>query len=93
VPSPWGTHAILLVTLDGENHWIDTTLSLAGWDFLPRDDRDRLCYVVDDKELRLVRTPPMTADDNRIEQTTHIYIGGTAHRGVSGTASTRAAPR
>ncbi|HEY1860267.1 MAG TPA: DUF3857 domain-containing protein [Gemmataceae bacterium] len=75
VPSPWGTHAILLVALDGENHWIDTTLSLAGWDFLPRDDRDRLCYVVDDKELRLVRTPPMKADDNHIEQTTQVYIG------------------
>ena len=49
VPSPWGTHAILLATIDGKQHWIDTTLSLAGWDFLPRDDRDRLCYVIDDK--------------------------------------------
>src|SRR5207302_923305 len=35
VPSPWGTHAILLVTLDGKEHWIDTTVSLAGWDHLP----------------------------------------------------------
>jgi len=75
VPSPWGTHAILLVPLDDGNHWIDTTLSLAGWDFLPRDDRGRLCYVVDDKGLRLVRTPPFLAEDNRIEQTTEIYIG------------------
>ena len=49
VPSPWGTHAILLVTIDGKDHWIDTTASLAGWDFLPKDDRDRLCYVVDEK--------------------------------------------
>jgi tetratricopeptide (TPR) repeat protein len=76
VPSPWGTHAILLVTLDGKDHWIDTTASLAGWDFLPRDDRDRLCYVVDDKgSLRLVRTPPMTAADNRVEQTTRVSVG------------------
>ncbi len=75
VPSPWGTHAILLVTLDGKPHWIDTTLSLGAWDDLPREDRDRLCYVVDDKGLRLVRTPPATADDHRTEQTTHIHIG------------------
>ena len=26
VPSPWGTHAILLATIDGRPHWIDTTL-------------------------------------------------------------------
>jgi tetratricopeptide (TPR) repeat protein len=75
VPSPWGTHAILLVSLEDGNHWIDTTLSLAGWDFLPRDDRDRLCYVVDDKELRLARTPKLQAQDNRTEQTTEIFIG------------------
>ena len=76
VPSPWGTHAILLVTINGLPHWIDTTSSLAGWDFLPRDDRDRLCYVVDDKgAIRLVRTPPMTLDDNRFDQTTHVHVG------------------
>jgi tetratricopeptide (TPR) repeat protein len=76
VPSPWGTHAILLVTIDGKQHWIDTTASLAGWDFLPRDDRDRLCYVVDEQgTLRLVRTPGLRAEDNRVEQTTHVWIG------------------
>lgn len=76
VPSPWGTHAILLVTLDGKEHWIDTTASLAGWDFLPRDDRDRLCYLVDDKgTIRLARTPPLSADGNRVEQTTEVWIG------------------
>ena len=82
VPSPWGTHAILLVTLDGKDHWIDTTASLAPWDFLPRDDRDRLCYVVDadvatglKPVLRLVRTPKFTPDDNRIEQKTLVSIG------------------
>jgi tetratricopeptide (TPR) repeat protein len=82
VPSPWGTHAILLVTLDGKDHWVDSTASLAGWDFLPREDRDRLCYVVDEKgRLRLVRTPPLTADDNRIEQTTEVSVGadGSSH--------------
>jgi len=76
VPSPWGTHAILLVTIDGKQHWIDTTASMAGWDFLPREDRDRLCYVVDDKgTIRLVRTPPLNAESNRVEQTTHVWIG------------------
>jgi tetratricopeptide (TPR) repeat protein len=76
VPSPWGTHAILLVTIDGRPHWIDTTSSLAGWDFLPRDDHDRLCYLVDAQgTTRLVRTPPLTAGGNRIEQTTDVWIG------------------
>ena len=76
VPSPWGTHAILVATIDGKEHWIDTTSDLAGWDFLPHDDRDRLCYVVNDQgAIRLTRTPPMTADDNRIVQTTNVWVG------------------
>jgi tetratricopeptide (TPR) repeat protein len=82
VPSPWGTHAILLVTVDGQQHWVDTTASLAGWDFLPRDDRDRLCYVVDDRgRIQLVRTPALTTDDSRTEQTTRISVGadGSTH--------------
>src|SRR5207244_812685 len=75
VPSPWGTHAILLVHLDGTDHWIDTTASLAGWDVLPRDDRDRLCYIVDEKGIRLGRTPSLKPEDNRTEQNTRITIG------------------
>ncbi len=81
VPSPWGTHAILLVTLDGRDHWTDPTVSLAAWDFLPREDRDRLCYLVDvgdnpnQPTVRLLRTPPLTPEANRIEQTTHVSIG------------------
>ncbi len=75
VPSPWGTHAILLATVDGKPHWIDTTLSLGSWDYLPRDDRDRLCYVTDAKGVRLLRTPPMKAEDNLTEQTTQVWIG------------------
>jgi tetratricopeptide (TPR) repeat protein len=75
VPSPWGTHAIVLSVIDGRPHWIDTTLSLGAWDYLPRDDRDRLCYVTDDNGLRLVRTPPMRPEDNLTEQTTHVWIG------------------
>jgi tetratricopeptide (TPR) repeat protein/transglutaminase-like putative cysteine protease len=81
VPSPWGTHAILLVTLDGQEHWIDTTLSVGAWDYLPRDDRDRLCYLIDvpakpgAPPCRLVRTPRITRGDNRIEQETHVHVG------------------
>jgi tetratricopeptide (TPR) repeat protein len=76
VPSPWGTHAILLVTIAGKQHWIDTTARLAGWDFLPHDDRDRLCYVTDVKgKLRLVRTPPLAPEGNRVEQTTEVWVG------------------
>jgi tetratricopeptide (TPR) repeat protein len=75
VPSPWGTHAILVATIEGQQHWIDTTLSLGGWDFLPRSDRDRLCYVSDQKGIRLVRTPGLRPEENRTEMTTHVWIG------------------
>ncbi len=75
VPSPWGTHAILLVRIDGRDHWIDTTATRAGWNFLPRPDRDRVAYVTKDGGIRLLRTPPLTPADNKIEQTTHMQIG------------------
>src|SRR5262249_26322541 len=76
VPSPWGTHAILVCTIDGKEHWIDTTSSLAGWDFLPHDDHDRVCYVVDEQgKIRLTRTPPLSAAENRMDQTTEVWIG------------------
>ncbi len=76
VPSPWGSHALLVATIDGKEHWVDTTSSLAGWDFLPHDDRDRLCYVVDDKgAIRLTRTSPLAPGDNRMEQVTNVWVG------------------
>jgi tetratricopeptide (TPR) repeat protein len=76
VPSPWGTHAILLATIDGKQHWLDTTATLAAWDFLPREDRDRLCYVVDDKgAVRLLRTPPLAPAGNRTLQITEVWVG------------------
>jgi tetratricopeptide (TPR) repeat protein/transglutaminase-like putative cysteine protease len=74
VPSPWGSHAILLVTIDGKEHWIDTTVSQAAWDYLPRMDRGRAVYVTDNKGLRLMRTPTLTPADNRIEQTTFLSV-------------------
>jgi tetratricopeptide (TPR) repeat protein len=75
VPSPWGTHAILLVTIDGKDHWIDTTARLFGWDVLPRDDRGRLCYLTPEKgKARLLRTPAATADDHRTEQVTEVWV-------------------
>lgn len=75
VPSPWGTHAILMVTIDGNQHWIDTTARLSGWDVLPKDDLDRLCYLTDDKgKVRLVRTPKATSAMTRTEQTTEVWI-------------------
>jgi tetratricopeptide (TPR) repeat protein/transglutaminase-like putative cysteine protease len=76
VPSPWGTHAILLATIDGKEHWIDTTAQLAGWDFLPRDDLDRVCYLTDEKgKARLHRTPKPAPERNRIEQLTDVWVG------------------
>ena len=74
VPMPWGTHAILLVTIDGQQHWIDTTVSGGPWDFLPRDDRDRVAYVVGDHGIRLLRTPSFVAADSRTVLTTHIDV-------------------
>jgi tetratricopeptide (TPR) repeat protein/transglutaminase-like putative cysteine protease len=74
VPSPWGSHAILLTQIDGKDFWIDTTVSLAAWDFLPRGDRDRQVYVTKDAELKLMKTPPFTYKDYRIEQETQVTI-------------------
>jgi tetratricopeptide (TPR) repeat protein/transglutaminase-like putative cysteine protease len=74
VPSPWGTHAILLVTLDGKDHWIDTTATSAAWDFLPRSDRDRVAYVTDDKGVRVLRTPSLSPADNRYDQATEVWV-------------------
>lgn len=74
VPSPWGTHAILFVAIDGKEYWIDTTVSQAAWDFLPRSDCGRLAYLTRDGEIKLVRTPAFTYKDFRIEQTTHVAI-------------------
>jgi tetratricopeptide (TPR) repeat protein/transglutaminase-like putative cysteine protease len=83
VPSPWGTHALLMVPLDGREHWIDTTAPNAAWDFLPPEDRDRVCYLTRDGTIRLTRTPPMTCEANRYEQTTRVWVrpdGGTFSR-------------
>jgi len=76
VPSPWGTHAILLVTIGDKQHWIDTTVSLGAWNYLPRDDCERQCYLVDDKgRCRLQRTPALAPANDRIEQNTTVWIG------------------
>jgi tetratricopeptide (TPR) repeat protein/transglutaminase-like putative cysteine protease len=89
VPSPWGTHAILMVTLADGEHWVDTTLSLGGWDYLPREDRNRVCYVVDrDGRVTLRRTPPLTADANRYDQTTNVFIGSDGTSRCERTVST-----
>jgi tetratricopeptide (TPR) repeat protein len=74
VPSPWGSHAILLTKIDGQDIWIDTTVSLAAWDFLPRGDRDRQTYITQDGDLKLVKTPPFTYKDYRIEQNTYVHV-------------------
>jgi tetratricopeptide (TPR) repeat protein len=74
VPSPWGTHGILLANIDGKEHWIDTTVTLSGWNFLPRADRDRVVYVTKDSKLRLMRTPGLTYADNRFVQVTEMHV-------------------
>lgn len=74
VPSPWGTHALLMVPIARKEYWIDTTITQAAWDYLPRADRDRQAYLTRDAELKLLRTPPMSYHDSRIETTTHLAI-------------------
>jgi tetratricopeptide (TPR) repeat protein len=74
-PSPWGNHAIVLATIDGKDQWIDPVFSHAAWDALPPQDCDRLCFVMDEKgPVRLVRTPKLRPEQNRIEQTTRVKV-------------------
>src|SRR5262245_58878468 len=74
VPCPWGTHGIVLVKINGKEHWIDTTAALAGWDMLPRPDRDRVVYVTQGGKIRLTKTPRLTYADNTIVQLTHMDV-------------------
>lgn len=74
VPSPWGSHALCVVTIDGEDHWIDTTAQMLGWDVLPKDDRDRACYITDGKTIRMTRTPALTPPENTAVQTNVVSI-------------------
>jgi tetratricopeptide (TPR) repeat protein/transglutaminase-like putative cysteine protease len=74
VPCPWGTHGIVLVKIDGKEHWIDTTAALAGWDMLPRSDRDRVVYVTQDGKIRLSKTPGLTYADNTMVQLTQMDV-------------------
>jgi tetratricopeptide (TPR) repeat protein len=76
IPMPWGTHAILLVTIDGKEHWIDTTIGYGPWDLLPREDRDRVTYVVSDRGIRVMWTPALAPADNRTAITTVINVQG-----------------
>ncbi len=81
VPSPWGTHAILMVELDGKEYWIDTTVAQAAWDYLPRGDCGRRVYLTRDRQIKLARTPAIGYQNYRVEQTTHIAVApdGTSH--------------
>lgn len=74
LPSPWGTHALVAVTIDGQDHWIDTTAQRIGWDVLPRDDRDRTCFITDPNGIRVARTPKLLPADQRTEVTTTLTV-------------------
>src|SRR5262245_19637511 len=74
VPSPWGTHGILLTRIDGRDHWIDTTATQNAWDCLPPASRDRVCYVTEGETIRVMRTPALTCDVNRQDQVTRVWI-------------------
>ncbi len=74
VPCPWGSHALCVIIIDGEDHFVDTTAEMIGWDVLPKDDRDRNCYITDEKTIRLTHTPPLTPADNATVQTTIVTV-------------------
>ena len=61
-------------TIDGREHWIDTTAQHNGWDVLPRDDRDRACYVTDPNGIRFAHTPKDTPADHKSESVTTINV-------------------
>jgi transglutaminase-like putative cysteine protease len=75
VPCPWGSHALCVITIDGEDHFVDTTAEMIGWDVLPKDDRDRSCYITDETSIRLTHTPPLTPAENATVQSTHVTVG------------------
>ncbi len=74
VPCPWSTHAILLVEIDGEQHWIDTTAPDTAWNFLPRADRDRVVYVTRDDKIRLLKTPSLSPEEHRYQQISRLTV-------------------
>jgi tetratricopeptide (TPR) repeat protein/transglutaminase-like putative cysteine protease len=74
LPCPWGTHALVVVPIDGREHWIDTTAIRIGWDILPRDDRNRGCFITDPDGIRVGRTPGTSPDDQRTESTTTLTV-------------------
>ncbi|MFQ3592710.1 MAG: DUF3857 and transglutaminase domain-containing protein [Gemmataceae bacterium] len=86
VPSPWGTHAILAIPIDGQIHWVDTTARQCRWDELPKEDCDRLVYLTDEQgKLRLARTPQLTSANHRTEAITEVWIdqeGNTRNRRI-----------
>jgi ribosomal protein L7/L12 len=57
VPWFWANHVILLVSINGREHWVDPTARMADWDRLPWCDRDRVCYVFDGERVIVRRTP------------------------------------
>jgi tetratricopeptide (TPR) repeat protein len=75
VPCPWGSHALCVVTIDGVDHWVDTTAEMIGWDVLPKDDRDRACYITDEKTIRMAHTPVLSPAENATMQTTAVAVG------------------
>jgi tetratricopeptide (TPR) repeat protein len=75
LPSPLGTHAIVMATIDGQERWLDPVMSFGAWNILVREDHDRLCYVMDaTSPVQLKRTPPFKPEANRIEQTVQLTI-------------------
>ncbi|MEQ8791971.1 MAG: DUF3857 domain-containing protein [Pirellulaceae bacterium] len=73
-PSPMAEHVILLVEIEGEQHWIDPTAAESTWNQLRGDLRGRKAFAMRGEKLRLLETPPREPRHFKIEQETRIEI-------------------
>ncbi|MBI1902270.1 MAG: DUF3857 and transglutaminase domain-containing protein [Planctomycetia bacterium] len=74
VPSLEAEHAVVLCEVGGQQLWIDPTATLTAWDSVRSDLFGRQAYVVDDKHVRLIKLPELSADRNRIEQKVTVTV-------------------
>lgn len=81
VPSPMAEHVILLVEIDGRQHWIDPTAGMAAWNELRGDLCGRTAFGLKDGRLRLLVTPQRRPEQFKIQQQTEVDLSivGDAH--------------
>lgn len=74
VPSPGVDHVLVLVELEGQQHWIDPTGSLGAWNVLSPSVCGRRTAVWDGQHIRLLTTPALRPEQNRVEQQSELVL-------------------